>query len=506
VSPALFNYLPLVAIVLPLAGAIIIALAGRNSPGIRHGVAVATTTTVMLCVLAVAYQRLYVGTDVGLTYEVFSVAENLLLAVRLSAHPIGLVLAVVAAVLWPLTVVYSIGYMAHEHARNRFFIYLVVVQSAAMGICFSGDLLAFFIFYELLTLLVYPLVVHEESEKAVQAGRTYLAYLLFGETLVFAALFIVVGAAGYVPEFTGGGIAQAIGLTQPALWAVLALGFWGFAAKAAVMPMHAWLPDAMIAPTPVSAVLHAVAVVNVGVLGLFMLLYGVVGAEAGRSVGFHLWAPWFAAITIVGASLIALRQDEIKRRLAFSTVSQLGYMVLGASLLTGPGLSAGVLHMFGHSLMKIVLFFCAGTIITQAGIVNFSQIAGLAKRMPVTMACFTVGALGMVGLPPAVGWVSKWALLQASFDAGQYAFVAVVIISAMLNLGYYLPPILAAYFSTPHAEQTSRPKLAAEAPISMLAPMTAITIAVLVLGLWPQLPRWLADHAVLWAMGTGAGG
>lgn len=507
-SDALWNTLPLLAIVLPLAGGVLIALFGEKRPTLRLALAVATTGSVLVIVLAAIWRRLGEGLSVSLVYDVLGTGDQALLAVRLIAQPIGLVLALVAAVLWPLTVFYAHGYMRHEHAQNRFFTYLVMVQSTAMGICFAGDLLAFFIFYELLTLLVYPLVVHEESHESVMAGRTYLTYLLVGETLVFAALFIVVGVAGFVPVFSGGGVAETIGLTPLAVTAVLLLGFWGFAGKAAVMPMHGWLPDAMIAPTPVSAVLHAVAVVNVGILGVFMLLYAVVGVEAGQAVGFDLWAPWIAAITIVGASLIALRQDEIKRRLAYSTVSQLGYMVLGASLLTGPGLAAGVLHMFAHSLMKIVLFFCAGIIITQAGIVRFSQIAGLSKRMPVTMACFTVGALGMVGLPPAVGWVSKWALLQATFTAGQYALIAVIVVSAMLNLGYYLPPVIAAYFGRA-PETTVAEKPAAErfeAPLSMLVPTAAITVLVLIFGLWPALPYWLADQAVIWALAPVAGG
>jgi multicomponent Na+:H+ antiporter subunit D len=379
-----------------------------------------------------------------------------------------------------------------------------------------------------LTLLVYPLVVHEESQEAIRAGRIYLTYLLVGETLVFAALFIIWGVAGYVPAFTTGGLAVGIGLSGRTALAVAVLAFAGFSVKAAVMPMHGWLPDAMIAPTPVSAVLHAVAVVNVGVLGILSLLYYVVGAGVGRELGLDGALPWVAAVTIIYGSVIALRQDEIKRRLAYSTVSQLGYMVMGAALLDRPGLRGAVLHMFAHSLMKIVLFFCAGIIITRAGKRFFSQIGGLARTMPVTMACFTVGAMGMVGLPPAVGWVSKWTLLEGVFSTGRYAFVIVMLVSAILNLGYYFPPIMAAYFEKPpkgdeprsedgppehedeHADHASGGhrlgSWVLEAPLSMLGPTVAITLAVLLFGVWPRFPYWLADKVVTSALGVAGGG
>jgi multicomponent Na+:H+ antiporter subunit D len=502
--------LPLIAVLLPLVGGVLIAIFGEDRPRLRISLALAATVGVAAVIGVIAAQRLSQGAEVGWVHPLFGGGYESVLVVRLVAQPLGLVLAVIAAFLWPLTVIYSVGYMAHEHSQNRFFTYLVMVEGAAMGICLAGDLLTFFIFYELLTLLVYPLVVHEDSEEAIHAGRTYLAYLLVGETLVFGALFVVVSAAGGVPVFTGGGVAEQIGLSSGSVLAVLLLGFWGFAAKAAVMPMHAWLPDAMIAPTPVSAVLHAVAVVNVGVLGIFTLLYTVVGVEAGRDVWFNLWAPWVAAITIIGASLVALRQDEIKRRLAYSTISQLGYMVMGASLLSPFGLTGGVLHMFAHSLMKIVLFFCAGIIITQTGKIRFSEIAGLAKRLPVTMACFTVGAAGMVGLPPVVGWISKWVLLQGTFSSGQWALSLVILVSAMLNLGYYLPPVVSAYFGRPEdagmTETTPGLGRRREAPLSMLIPTVAITVAALVFGIWPRFPYWLADQAVTWAFGVVGGG
>ena len=505
------SMLPLVAVLLPLVGGVLIAVFGEERPRLRIGLALATTIGVAAVVGAIVVQRLALGTTVAWVYPLFGGGYESVLVVQLVAQPLGLVLAVIAAFLWPLTVIYSVGYMAHEHSQNRFFTYLVMVEGTAMGICLAGDLLTFFIFYEMLTLLVYPLVVHEDSEEAIHAGRTYLAYLLIGETLVFGALFVVVSAAGGVPPFVGGGVAEQIGLSSGSVLIVLVLGFWGFAAKAAVMPMHAWLPDAMIAPTPVSAVLHAVAVVNVGVLGIFTLLYTVVGVEAGRE----------RVVQPVGAvgrldhhhrllRSSRLRQDEIKRRLAYSTISQLGYMVLGASLLNPDGLTGGVLHMFAHSLMKIVLFFCAGMIITQTGKTHFSQIAGLAKRMPVTMACFTVGAAGMVGIPPVVGWISKWVLLEGTFSSGQWALSLVILISAMLNLGYYLPPVISAYFGRPEDAETTEPadrsQRRREAPLSMLTPTVAITVLVLVFGIWPRFPYWLADQAVTWAFGFARGG
>ena len=488
----------------PFVAGVLVALAGDARPRLRTGLALASTGVVLAATAVAATQRLQLGRPVVFNYEVFGSGAKAALAVRLAAEPLGLVLAIVAASLWVLTIVYSIGYMAHEHSLTRYFAFLTAVEGAAMGIVYAADPLTFFVFYEVLTLTVYPLVVHEQTPKAIQSARVYLAYLLVGETLVFASVFIIWSVAGYVPAFAPGGLAQGIGLAGSAALAVAILGFVGFGAKAAVMPLHAWLPDAMIAPTPVSAVLHAVAVVKVGALGIMSLLYLVIGADLGRSLGLHDVLPWVASITILGGSLIALRQDEIKRRLAYSTVSQLGYIVLGASLLDRSGLRGAVLHMVAHSLMKIVLFFCAGIIITQAGKRYFSEFDGLAKRMPVTMACFSIAALGMVGLPPAIGWVSKWTLLEGVYSSGRYLLVAVILISALLNLGYYFPPIMAAYFMPGSPDDSKR--RGPEAPLTMLVPTAAIAILVVVLGVWPRFPYWLADEAVRSVFGRMAGG
>jgi len=486
------SILPLLAVGLPFVFAALVALVGERAPAIRNGLAL-LATLVVFPIMAWMLPQVLAG------HTTFVYTINVLTTIRLAVLPLGVAVGAMAALLWIFTMVYSFGYMEHEHAHTRYYTCLVAVLGTAMGILCSADLLTFFVFYELLSLFVYPLVVHEETTAAMDAGKTYLVYLLCGEAAVLAGVIIVTGLANGSSALVPGGLLAGT-TVSPAKIALLSVPFIaGYGVKGAIMPEHGWLPGAMIAPTPVSAVLHAVAVVKVGVYGIMVYLYMILGYRLATMAGIDVVLPWIASATIIISSLIAIRQDDIKRRLAYSTIGNLGYIVLGAALLSPWSLKGGVLHIFMHSFMKIVLFFCAGIIITRGHKKNFSECAGLAKQMPVTAACFTVGAVGMIGLPPVCGWISKWVLLQGTFASGQWIFGLVILFSAFLNMGYYLPPIFTFYFGDSEKgakEHAPAERQGLEAPLTMLAPTSIIAVACVILGLWPYGPYWVADAVV----------
>lgn len=401
----------------------------------------------------------------------------------LRADALGTVFAALSSGLWVLTTVYSIGYVRrlNEHAQTRYFFCFALCLFAAVGVAFAGNLLTFFLFYEILTLSTYPLVVHKETTAAVRAGRMYLIYTLTAGAALLAAVAwtqVVVGTG----EFRPGGILGP-GLSPGTLWALLGLLILGVGVKAALMPLHAWLPVAMIAPTPVSALLHAVAVVKAGVFGVVRVVGYVVGPELLHAAGAWGVVAWLAAGTIIAGSLMALAQDNLKRLLAFSTVSQLSYVVLGVALGTPSGVLGGIQHIVNHGVTKITLFFCAGAIAVVSGRESVSQLAGIGRRMPVTMGVFTVAALGLAGLPPAGGFLSKWYLIKGALEAGQWPFVLVWLTSSLLNLAYFVPIIVSAFFrSGPEADRV------VEAPLTLLVPLVVTGAFSLLLGMAPDIP------------------
>ncbi len=480
------SVLPAIAILLPFCFALLVALAGDSRPRLRNALALTATLVTFPIMAWMLVPVLWSGKTFTWTFEV-------MLTLRLAVLPLGVAVGSMASLLWIFTMIYSFGYMAEEHAQTRYYTFLTAVLGATMGILTSADLLTFFVFYEILSILVYPLVVHEETDAAMDAGKRYLVFLLMGEALVLGGILFVSGMTGRALTLTPGGLLAGGGLGALTIGLVSVPFIAGYGVKGAIMPEHAWLPGAMIAPTPVSAVLHAVAVVKVGVYGILVYLYMILGHAQATAAGIGDVLPWIAAVTIIASSLIAMRQDDIKRRLAYSTIGNLGYIVFGASLLSVWGLKASVLHIFLHSFMKIVLFFCAGIIITKGRRKYFSECAGLAKEMPVTSACFAVGALGMIGLPPVAGWISKWVLLQGTFVSGKYVFAGIILLSAFLNMGYYLPPLLTFYFGKPSEDRGHERTGRFEAPLSMLAPTSALAVACIVFGVWPLLPYSIAN-------------
>ncbi|TVR97785.1 MAG: monovalent cation/H+ antiporter subunit D family protein [Rhodospirillales bacterium] len=376
----------------------------------------------------------------------------------LFADPLALQFVLLSAGLWLVTTVYAIAYMEGSPERSRFFGYFSLCVTATTGIALAGNLLTFVIFYEFLTLATYPLVVHTGTKEALRAGRTYLIYTIGGGMLLFIGAVWLHGLIGTV---SFGPVPALAGTDLPR--GVLIAIFWlmagGLAVKAAMVPVHGWLPTAMVAPAPVSALLHAVAVVKAGVFGLFRLVYDVYGIDLARAPEMTGVLAVVAAVTIVYGSLRALRESDIKKRLAYSTVSQLSYIALGIAV-GGPLATVGALaHLVHQGLMKITLFFCAGRLAETHGIHKVHELAGIGRRMPVTMTAFTIAALGMMGLPPVAGFISKWYLAMGGLQTGDDWVLLVLIASSVLNAAYFLPPLYVAWFSRPAAgaEPQARP-------------------------------------------------
>ena len=371
-----------------------------------------------------------------------------------------------------------------EHAQTRYFTCFALALAATLGVAFSANLFTLFLFYEALTLATYPLVAHKETEEAKAGARKYVIYLLgAAKVMLIPAIILTYNLAGTL-EFRPGGIFpdSRVSLEPTLLYVVFALFLFGFA-KNAVMPLHSWLPAAMVAPTPVSALLHAVAVVKTGVFSTLRVVLFVFGPTAMREIGADRLALAFASATIVIASLLALRQENLKARLAFSTISQLSYIVLGGALLAPSGVLGGIAHITNHAMSKITLFFCAGSIYASAHKTEVGQTAGLAKKMPWTMAAFTLASLSLVGIPPFSGFVSKWYLAVGSLERGNPWILAVLLASSLFTAAYLGPIVYKAYFE--EAEDDGHHHEIHEVPW-IVVPLVLTALASLILGLYPD--------------------
>jgi len=475
VSPALTM---LLALTVPLV-AVPLVVAARRRPNLRESVTLIAATLLFGLVVSLAPQVMNGARPTVILAEPFPG-----LPLALALEPLGLLFALTASFLWIITSVYSIGYMRghKEQHQTRFYAWFAIALAAVMGVAFAGNMLTLFVFYEILTLSTYPLVTHAGTDQARRAGRIYLG-LLLGTSVVFLLLAIVWtwSLAGTL-DFTPGGILVG---TAPAaaLGLLLVLYVFGIG-KAALMPFHRWLPAAMVAPTPVSALLHAVAVVKAGVFTILKVSVYLFGSELMITLVASQWLQYAAAATILLASLVALRQDNLKARLAYSTISQLGYVVLGALLASASGIIGSAMHIATHAFGKITLFFCAGTILVATHKTKISQMRGLGRRMPITMTAFLIASLSIIGLPPAGGTWSKWYLAIGTLEAGQLALLAVLMISSLLNIAYLLPIPLRAFFSAPSDDNV--PGGTHEAPLFSLAAIIITTLGCLVLFFYPE--------------------
>ena len=462
--------LSLLALALPFLGAAAILLLGR-APNPRDFMMIAVSIGTAACVIALLL--LY---EDGKTHAwtLFALLPNLDVAWHL--EPLGLLFAALASALWVITGLYAIGYMRanNEKKQPRFFACFSIAIGSAIGVAFAANLLTLFIFYEILTLSTYPLVSHRETEEAKRGGRYYLAYLL-GTSFLFLlpAIIWTWRRAGTLDFVEGGILPGSMGGMEAAL--LLALYVYGIG-KAALMPLHRWLPEAMVAPTPVSALLHAVAVVKAGVFAVLKVGIYIFGAAFLSEKGASEWLIWLACFSILAASLIALTKTNLKARLAYSTVSQLAYVILAMALATPAAMVAGALHMASHALAKVSLFMCAGAIHTASHKDEIPDMAGLGRAMPLTFSAFTLGALSIIGLPPFIGMWSKWRLGEAALSSGQswgaWAALATLLLSSLLNLLYLLTIPARAFLSGAEKRVAMR-----EAPFLCLLPPCLTALA-----------------------------
>ena len=408
----------------------------------------------------------------------------------LQARPLSLLFLVLSAGLWLLTTLYAIGYLEDSPNRSRFFGFFSLCVTATVGVALAGNLMTFLLFFELLTLTTYPLVVHRGTEAARRAGQLYLAHTVFAGALLLAGTVWLYTLTGTLTFTARGFVAAHAESARGALIAIFVLLIIGVGVKAALVPLHSWLPRAMVAPAPVSALLHAVAVVKAGAFGIVVIVYDVFGIEVASELGVTGPLAAVAAITILYGSLRALFQDDLKRRLAFSTVSQVSYIVLGVAVVGPLATIGGLVHLVHQGVMKITLFFCAGNLAETLGIHKVSEMNGVGRRMPWTMLAFTVAVFGMIGLPPVAGFVSKWYLGLGGLEAGVHWPLYVLAASSLLNAAYFLPILHAAWFREPPAAWPAERALGGgkETAWLLLLPPLATAAVSLLIGLFASLP------------------
>lgn len=484
-TPGEASVLPILALVFPTLAALGAPALGRW-PNVRE----ASSITFALATLATVVALLpSVGDGAVRTASIVELAPGL--DVTLRADAAGMIFATLAAGLWVLAAIYSIGYMrGHaEQNQSRFYAAFALSIGAALGVAFAGNLLTFVLFYELLTLFTYPLIVHRQTGDAIRIGRKYLAYTLSGGLALIGATAWIY-ALDLDGTFTPGGFLDAANLSDGTLWGLLVLLMVGVSVKAAVMPVHGWLVGAMVAPTPVTALLHAVAVVKAGVFGVVRMMLFVFGAGLLDDMGAGQIVAVIAAITLVLGSVLALRHDNLKRRLAYSTISHLAYIVLGVALLGPLALTGALLHLVGHGVTKITLFFCAGAIDVHTHRERVSELDGIGRQMPITMAAFTMASLSMVGIPPFVIFGSKWLLGSGAAQVGQPVFLIVYMVSGVLSAAYLLPIVYRAFWRTSPAF----PRFG-EASWLMVAPLSLTALLALALGIAPNVPFGFLDLA-----------
>ncbi len=403
-----------------------------------------TGAVVKLVLVAVLIWGVFLG---GVFETRVTIAPGLDLV--LHADALSVLFVTLSTVLWLVTTIYAIGYLEHSPNRSRFFGFFSLCVSATVGIALAGNLLTFVIFYEILTLATYPLVAHRGTPDATRGAKIYLAYTMAGGVALLIGAVWLRSLTGPVDFVQGGVLAGMPAALHPQLIGIFLFLLLGLGVKAALFPLHGWLPQSMVAPAPVSALLHAVAVVKAGAFGIVRVVYDVYGVEFASQLGLLTILGVAASITIIYGSVMALTQDGLKKRLAYSTVSQVSYIALGASILGPIATIGGVVHLVHQGIMKITLFFCAGNYAETLGVHNVSEMDGVGRRMPWTTLAFTVGALGMIGIPPIAGFVSKWYLGLGAVEAGEHWVLLVLAASTLLNAGYFLPILHKAWFRPP---------------------------------------------------------
>ena len=462
----------LAALALPLAGALGILLASRIGRNFREAVTLLTAGALAWTVWGLIPELMAGGRPSAYLGEVLPGLE-----IAFRVEPLGMLFAALASMLWIINSIYSIGYMRGNKEANqtRFYVFFAIALSATMGIAFADNLFTLFLFYEVLTLSTYPLVSHKGDAKTVASARTYLGILLTTSIgLLLPAIIWTYFAAG-TGTFTPGGILDG-NIEGPAVGLLLGLFVFGVG-KAAVMPVHRWLPAAMVAPTPVSALLHAVAVVKAGVFTVTKVIVYIFGIDFLFAEPSADWLLYATAFTVIAASVVALRQTNLKRMLAYSTIGQLSFVLMAAAILKPLAEIGAAVHMVAHAFGKITLFFAAGAIYTASKKTEIHQLRGIGRRMPWTMTAFTIGAISMIGVPPTGGFISKWYILGGAIQAESYVAIATIVLSTALNAAYFLPIIYLAWFAP---EDKVQPRDHGEAPFAAVLALTLTALLTLV--------------------------
>ncbi len=474
----IYSAKPLWAVLVSMGAAFLILLTGEKARNLRESWTILAALIKFGLVFSLIKPVLAGKT---IEYTLITLLPGVALQFRVDAF--GLLFGVVAATLWIPTSFYSIGYVRtlNEHGQSRYFFSFAMCLSAAIGVAFAGNLLTLLIFYEILTIATWPLVIHHEDTSAIAGGRKYLVYTLTAGCILLLAIGITYSLAGTL-DFVGGGFLAGHG-SPGLLILLLTLFIAGFGVKAGIMPFHEWLPSAMVAPTPVSALLHAVAVVKAGVFGCVRVILFVFGPELLQQLGVWTILAGVVAFTVVAAGLLALGQDHLKRRLAFSTINNLALIILGVSLLSKNAMTGGILHIANHAFMKITLFFCAGAIYAKTHKDHVSQLDGLGRQMPFTFAAFAIASMGLCGLPPVNGFISKWFLCLGAVETHQIVFLFVILTSAMLDVAFFFPIIYNGFFKKPLPDVAGKVD---EAPLLMVLPLCFTALFSVVFGIFPN--------------------
>ena len=496
-------------IILPMvATPFIVATGGKAN--LREAVSLSTCLMLLYCVINL-YQGLIAGEKISVSW--WEILPGL--QVAFTIEPLGMLFALIVSFLWPITTVYAVGYMRNHQEENqtRFYMCFAIAIGAAMGVAFAGNLFTLFIFYEVLTLSTYPLVTHAGTEKARRGGRTYLGILLSTSIVFFLLAIVGTWFVAGTLDFKPGGVFGA-NVDTTLVGGILVLFIFGIG-KAAIMPFHRWLPAAMVAPTPVSALLHAVAVVKVGVFTVLKVCVFIFGLDLLSVLPTSQFVLYLAGASILLSSLVAMRQDNLKARLAYSTISQLGYITMGALLATSSGVIGSSMHIAMHAFGKITLFFCAGAILVSANKSKISEMGGLGRQMPITMAAFFIASLSIIGVPPAGGTWSKWFLLMGTIEAEQWVLMVVLMLSSLLNIAYLLPISFHAFFPNlllrgkssepaPTNGLTLTEVQIKEAPLPSLIALCITTLGCVMLFIYPQ-PLYELSAAILEPSGIAHG-
>ena len=486
---------PLLAVAVSLLGSLFIVICGRK-PNLRESCSIAIALIKFGIIISMLPVIL---SGKRIVYNLVEILPGVSIAFRVDS--LGLLFAIVASSLWIVTTIYSIGYMRplKEHSQTRYYAFFALALSSAIGVAFSANLLTLYMFYEMLSLSTYSLVTHHQDSEARFAGRKYLTYLMGTSIAFFLPAMIITYYLTGTLDFADQGI-----LAGKAGGPMLIFTFVLFIAgigKAAIMPIHSWLPSAMVAPTPVSALLHAVAVVKVGVFSVLRICFHVFGIDLMHALSLDVFLLYFISVTIIVGSLFALKQDDLKARLAYSTVSQLSYIVMAGGLISIMGMTGGVIHIVMHAFGKITLFFCAGAIIVHTGLKKISDMKGIGKMMPVTMAAFFFGSLSVIGIPPMGGFISKWYLALGCIEAGQIPILVVILTSSLLNAAYFLPITYNAFFSSgTNFDDSTR---FSEAPIFAVIPPVFTAFVSFLLFIYPGFFLELARMTARAVMGSG---